>query len=79
MQDGYIQYMNTNGLEAGCIPPAKPCPFIDCCETKTSECPSDTYIKVVPFSCPMARLKSFAKSIREANSKPEETFLEGEE
>ena len=75
MAKEYIEFMDVNGLEDGCIPPARPCPFLEECQFKTDACPSDTYIKVVPFSCPAARLKSFAKSIRDSKGDPDEIFF----
>ncbi len=70
-----IPFMDVNGLEDGNIPPATPCPFIEGCRFRADTCPSEKFIRVTPFSCAVARLMSFAKSISDSKGDPDEKFF----
>ena len=54
-------YLNSNGLLRGLIPPHTPCPFFEDCGRREGNCPNEINLKENHFSCGLARLFSIGK------------------
>jgi len=52
------QYLRSNGLVAGKIPPRTPCAFLGKCTMESDNCPTQNNLREVSFDCPVARMQS---------------------
>ena len=62
-------YLNSNGLVRGLIPPRTPCPFFEECGRREDRCPNEINLKEHHFSCALARLHSIVKHKIEEGSR----------